>query len=108
MQEAGIDALYVQPSADLEYLTGMERDLPSFGLHGYQHGWVTGAFIVPGEEPLFVLPRMFVAFHLWGAEPPRCITVNETDDGSALFAKAARSLGKIGRLGSAIAPGARR
>jgi Xaa-Pro aminopeptidase len=99
MQEAGIDALYVQPSADLEYLTGMQRDLPSFGLHGYQHGWVVGAFIVPGEEPLFVLPRMFVTFHLWGAEPPRCITVNETDDGSALFAKAARSLGKIGRLG---------
>jgi Xaa-Pro aminopeptidase len=99
MREAGVDALYVQPSADLEYLTGMERDLPSFGLHGYPHGWVVGAFIAPDAEPLFVLPRMVVAFHLWGVEPPRCITVNESDDGSALFAKAARSLGKIDRLG---------
>jgi Xaa-Pro aminopeptidase len=53
---------------------------------------------VPDEEPLFVLPRMVVAFHLWGVEPPRCITVNEADDGSALFAKAARSLGPVTRL----------
>jgi Xaa-Pro aminopeptidase len=99
MREQGIDAMFVPPSSDLEYLTGMERDLPSFGQHGYAHGWVAGAFIVPDEEPLFVLPRMVVAFHLWGVEPPRCITVNEADDGSALFAKAARSLGAITRLG---------
>ena len=31
MQEQGIDALFVPPSSDLEYLTGLERDLPSFG-----------------------------------------------------------------------------
>jgi Xaa-Pro aminopeptidase len=99
MQQHGIDALFVPHSADLEYLTGLERDLPSFGQHGYRHGWVTGAFIVPGQEPLFVLPRMFVAFHLWGVEPPRCITVSESDDGSALFAKAVQSLGPITRLG---------
>jgi Xaa-Pro aminopeptidase len=99
MRERGIDAMFVPPSSDLEYLTGMERDLPSFGQHGYAHGWVAGAFIVPEQEPLFVLPRMVVTFHLWGVEPPRCITVNEADDGSALFAKAARSLGPIARLG---------
>jgi Xaa-Pro aminopeptidase len=99
MRERGIDAMFVPPSSDLEYLTGMERDLPSFGQHGYAHGWVAGAFIVPEQEPLFVLPRMVVVFHLWGAEPPRCITVNEADDGSALFAKAAQSLGPIARLG---------
>jgi Xaa-Pro aminopeptidase len=99
MRERGIDAMFVPPSSDLEYLTGMERDLPSFGQHGYAHGWVAGAFIAPEQEPLFVLPRMVVTFHLWGVEPPRCITVNEADDGSALFAKAARSLGPIARLG---------
>jgi Xaa-Pro aminopeptidase len=99
MRERGIDAMFVPPSSDLEYLTGMERDLPSFGQHGYAHGWVAGAFIVPEQEPLFVLPRMVVTFHLWGVEPPRCVTVNEADDGSALFAKAARSLGPIVRLG---------
>jgi Xaa-Pro aminopeptidase len=99
MAEAGIDTLFVPPSSDLEYLTGMQRDLPSFGQHGYAHGWVAGAFIRPDEEPFFVLPRMFVQFHLWGQAPPRSITVNETDDGSTQFAKAVQALGKIEKLG---------
>lgn len=99
MQEHGIDALFVPPSSDLEYLTGLERDLPSFGQSSYAHGWVTGAFIVPGREPLYVLPRMFVAFHLWGEEPASLITVNEPDDGRAIFRKATGSLGAITSLG---------
>jgi Xaa-Pro aminopeptidase len=99
MQEQGIDALFLPPSSDLEYLTGLERDLPSFGQSSYAHGWVTGVFFAPGREPLYVLPRMFVAFHLWGKEPGNLITVNEADDGRALFGKATASLGKVGRLG---------
>jgi Xaa-Pro aminopeptidase len=99
MQEAGIDALFVPPSSDLEYLTGLERDLPSFGQSSYAHGWVTGAFIVPGRDPLYVLPRMFVAFHLWGDEPEHLITVNESDDGRALFRKATASLGDVRAIG---------
>jgi len=66
LEQEEIDALFLPPSADLEYLTGVERDLPSFGEIIYAHNWVTGAFFVPGEEPLFVLPRMFVAFHFGG------------------------------------------
>ena len=75
---------------------------------GYAHGWVAGAFIVPDAEPLFVLPRMIVAFHLWDGEPENLVTVNEADDGSALFARAAASLGEHRpRSASARAPGAR-
>jgi Xaa-Pro dipeptidase len=99
MQERGIDALFLPPSSDLEYLTGLERDLPSFGQSSYAHGWVTGVFFAPGREPLYVLPRMFVAFHLWGREPGDLITVNEADDGRALFRQATASLGGVGRLG---------
>ena len=91
MEKSGIDALFVPPSSDLEYLTGLERDLPSFGQSSYAHGWVTGAFIVPGREPLYVLPRMFVLFHLWGNGPDDLITVNETDDGRAFRRRRARS-----------------
>jgi Xaa-Pro aminopeptidase len=64
MREAGIDALFLPPSSDLEYLTGLPRDVPSFGQTSYAHGWVAGAFLVPGRAPLFVLPRMVLAFHL--------------------------------------------
>jgi Xaa-Pro aminopeptidase len=60
---------------------------------------VTGAFIVPGREPLYVLPRMFVLFHLWGNEPDDLITVNETDDGRALFRTATSALGDVKTVG---------
>jgi Xaa-Pro aminopeptidase len=99
LEEHRIDALFLPPSSDLEYLTGLERDLPSFGQSAYAHGWVTGAFIVPGREPLYVLPRMFVAFHLWGEEPENLVTVNESDDGSAAFGGALASLGDVATIG---------
>ena len=86
------------PSSDLEYLTGLERDLPSFGQLSYAHGWVAGAFLAPGREPLFVLPRMVVDFHLDGKPPPGAVVVHEDADGRVLFAEAARSLGAPGRL----------
>jgi Xaa-Pro dipeptidase len=99
LEASGIDALFLPPSADLEYLTGVERDLPTFGEISYAHGWVTGAFLVPGSEPLFVLPRMFVLFHLGGSEPGEVVVVNETDDGEALFRAAAARLGRAPRVG---------
>jgi Xaa-Pro aminopeptidase len=98
LEEEGIDALFLPPSSDLEYLTGVERDLPSFGEIIYAHNWVTGAFLVPGREPLFVLPRMFVAFHLGGNEPGEVVVVNETDDGDALFEAAVARLGDVAML----------
>src|SRR6187200_2384615 len=98
LERGGIDALFLPPSADLEYLTGVERDLPSFGEIIYAHNWVTGAFFVPGREPLFVLPRMFVAFHLGGKEPGELVVVNELDDGEALFRATAGRLGDVGTI----------
>src|SRR5512144_212126 len=98
LEEARIDALFLPPSADLEYLTGVERDIPTFGEISYAHGWVTGAFLAPGREPLFVLPRMFVAFHLGGDEPGDVVVVNETEDGEALFRRTASGLGGGARV----------
>ena len=98
LESEGIGAVFLPPSADLEYLTGVERDLPSFGEIIYAHNWVTGAFFAPGREPLFVLPRMFVTFHLGGTEPGELVVVNELDDGEALFHTAAGRLGDIGTI----------
>lgn len=99
LAEGGLDAIFLPPSSDLEYLTGLERDLPSFGHLSYAHGWVAGAFLAPGREPLFVLPRMVVDFHLDGRPPPGTVVVHEDADGGVLFAEAARSLGAPKRLG---------
>src|SRR3954452_1844786 len=101
MQEAGLDGLFLPPSADLEYLTGLQRDLPSFGEVSYAHGWVTGGLLAPGREPLFVLRRMYVACHRGREEQGEVVVVNEADDGRALFGRALGSLGPLQRVGVA-------
>jgi Xaa-Pro aminopeptidase len=40
MEAADVDVLILAPSADLEYLTGVERRIPNFGEAAYAHGWV--------------------------------------------------------------------
>jgi Xaa-Pro aminopeptidase len=98
MEAEGVDVLFLAPSADLEYLTGVERQIPNFGEASYPSGWVTGAFFVPGSEPVFVFPRMFVAFDL--REQPRgeLVVVNEIDDGFAIFERVAQGLGAAGTV----------
>jgi Xaa-Pro aminopeptidase len=98
MEAEGVDVLFLAPSADLEYLTGLERQIPNFGQVSYASGWVTGAFFVPGSDPVFVLPRMFAVLDL--REQPRgeIVVVNETDDGAAIFERVATSLGSTGAV----------
>jgi Xaa-Pro aminopeptidase len=93
MEDAGVDVLFLAPSADLEYLTGVERQIPNFGEVAYAHGWVTGAFFRPGADPVFVLPRMFAAFDLREGLDGEVVVVSETDDGPAVFERIARGLG---------------
>jgi Xaa-Pro aminopeptidase len=95
MDEQGVDALFLAPSADLEYLTGVERQIPNFGSVSYAHGWVTGAFFRPGSDPVFLFPRMFAAFDLHERPDGEVIVVNETDDGPAIFADVVARLGSL-------------
>ena len=92
MDAEGVDLLFLAPSADLEYLTGLERGIPNFGQESYAHHWVAGAFFRPGEDPVFVLPRMFVAFDQRGEPQGEVVVVSETDDGHATFERVVRGL----------------
>ena len=98
LEERGLDAIFLAPGSDLEYLTGIERDVPSFGQISYAHGWVAGALLAPGREPVYVLPRMVVDFHLDGVAPPGSIVVREDGNGRASFAEAVAELGSPGRI----------
>src|SRR3954451_24615665 len=98
LEAEGIAALFLGPSADLEYLTGVERPVPSFGQPLYAHGWVTGAFFRPGAEPVFVLPRMFATFDLRERPEGEVLIVNETDDGLSVFERVARDAAGSGVL----------
>src|ERR671936_1238679 len=92
MEAQGVDVLFLAPSADLEYLTGLERQIPNFGEVAYAHGWVTGAFLRRAAEPLFVLPRMFATLDLRKEPEGEIVVVSETDDGFALFERVARGV----------------
>jgi Xaa-Pro aminopeptidase len=96
MEDEGIDALFLAPSADLEYLTGVERQVPNFGEVSYAHGWVTGAFLRRNADPVFVFPRMFATFDLPNPPDGEIVIVNETDDGFAAFERVAKGIADSG------------
>ena len=98
MEAEGIDALFLAPSADLEYLTGVERQVPNFGEISYAHGWVTGAFVRRDAEPVFLFPRMFATFDLPNPPEGDVVIVNETDDGFAAFERVAKGISGSGAV----------
>jgi Xaa-Pro aminopeptidase len=93
MRAEAVDVLFLGLSADLEYLSGVERGIPFFGQSSYPHGWVTGAFFRPDADPVFVLPRMVATFELAERPEGELVVVNETDDGFAAFARVAKGFG---------------
>ncbi|MFQ5922438.1 MAG: M24 family metallopeptidase [Anaerolineales bacterium] len=60
---AGVaDLAFLPVSADLQYLTGLERGLPSYGEIVHPGAWMEGAWISPSKGPLMTLSRMSVEF----------------------------------------------
>jgi len=98
MRAAGVDILFLGLSADLEYLSGVERGIPFFGQSSYAHGWVAGGFFRPDADPVFVLPRMVAAFDLPVKPDGEIVVVNETDDGYAVFERVASGLGQSAQV----------
>ncbi len=103
LEEHDVATMYLPIGADLEYLTGHPRRLPTFGEVNYAHGWVAGAFVSPEREPVFVLPRNHVEFDLPDGMAGEVVVVDELDDGEEAFARVASSQPS----GSRIAIGAR-
>jgi len=95
LRAEGVDALFLGLSADLEYLTGIERGIPFFGQSSYAHGWVAGGFFRPDADPVFVLPRMVVTFDLPVRPDGELVVVSETDDGAEVFQRVAKGLGAL-------------
>lgn len=99
MEAEGIDLVFLpKHSADLDYLTGTERRVVTFGNVAYTHHWVAGAFLHPKHEPHFVLPRMIVEFDSPNGVDPHTTTISELDDAFAKFKKVATSFGQIKKI----------
>ena len=99
MEAEGVDLVFLpKHSADLDYLTGTERRVVTFGNVQYTHHWVAGAFLHPKHEPKFVLPRMIVEFDSPNGVDPNTTTVSEMDDAHAKFKKVAESYSKVKKI----------
>src|SRR5690242_19453893 len=81
---AAVDVAFLPISADLEYLTGIPRDMPNFGATLYPGRWLEGAFISQTAGPILTLPRMTAEFHLQGATSGDVRVINDQADPFAL------------------------
>jgi Xaa-Pro dipeptidase len=52
------DLAFLPISADLQYLTGVPRDVPNYGLTIHPGDWLEGAWITPASNPVLPLSRM--------------------------------------------------
>jgi Xaa-Pro aminopeptidase len=57
-----VDLVFLPISADLFYLTGVPRDMPSFGAVLHPGMWLEGAWLSPDHPPVLTLPRMTAEF----------------------------------------------
>lgn len=56
------DLAYLPPSADLHYLAGIAREIPTYGAVLHPGAWVEGAWLAPGQPPVLALSRMTAEF----------------------------------------------
>ena len=66
MSAQGVDLLFLSPSANLHYVTGILREEPNYGNTIYPGEWLTGAWIPQQGAPILTLPRMLAEFHMGG------------------------------------------
>src|SRR5579862_8736308 len=94
MEREGIDLLFLPPSANMYYLTGIERDRPNFGNVNYPGGWVLGALIGREKGPIVLAPRMVAEFDL----PAGLSDVRSLPDHGDSFALMRQTLAEFGTV----------
>ena len=56
------DIAFLPVATDLEYLVGVPRDMPNFGVTLHPGAWLEGAWLTPTHAPILALPRMTAEF----------------------------------------------
>lgn len=79
------DLVFLPISADLQYLTGIPRDIPNFGAVLHPGGWLEGLWLSPSKTPVLALTRMSAEFGaLAGAGSVDQRILGDFDDAAAL------------------------
>jgi Xaa-Pro aminopeptidase len=89
-----VDAAFIPLSADLQYLTGVPRDIPNFGATLHPGAWAEGAWLSAKHEPVLVLPRMSAEFGGLGSMTGIQLKImGDWDDPAATVATILRDFG---------------
>ncbi len=56
------DLAFLPIGTDLQYLVGVPRDIPNFGVTLHPGAWLEGAWLTPTHAPVLALPRMSAEF----------------------------------------------
>lgn len=90
------DLAFFPISADLQYLAGVEREMPTFGAVRHPGAWVEGLWLAPNAEPLMTLTRMTAEFNNPGGEG-NVRVLGEFEDPAKLLKEVAATL-KLGEV----------
>ena len=60
--EGRADLVFIPIGTDLDYLTGIHRDIPNYGRNLHPGMWLEGAWLAPGRAPVLTLPRMTLEY----------------------------------------------
>ena len=88
------DLVFVPIGTDLDYLTGLHRDIPNWGRNLHPGMWTEGAWITADHEPILTLPRMTAEFGATkGAAGMDVRVLGDWDDPVAMAAGILKELG---------------
>jgi Xaa-Pro aminopeptidase len=97
MQEIGVEAMFLSPSANLEYLTGERRRRPTFARLLWTNGWVMGAWVTLDRGPFFTAPRMAADYELRNEEGWEVRVLEDDGDSTSFLKQVAEELGLAGK-----------
>lgn len=60
--DGSVDLIFFPMGTDLDYLTGIHREIPNYGRNLHPGMWLEGMWIAPGRAPILTLPRMTAEF----------------------------------------------
>ena len=96
------DLAFIPITTDLEYLTGVQRDIPNYGVTLHPGAWLEGAWVTGSHEPIIALPRMTAEFGGLGEIAGDVRVLGDWDDPAALVADIIKGSGLPARPRVAI------
>jgi Xaa-Pro dipeptidase len=92
------DVAFFPISADLQYLTGIQRDVPNFGALIHPGAWLEGAWIGSSGDTILALPRMTAELGGRSDQPNTQVRVlGDWDDPAQMVSDILKSLGVLGK-----------